>query len=510
MPIGDIFVNKGKAAQFFLKDKLQTLKDVVSIVHDITSIATFFVKTYYIEHVYPTWRTAMANGEACPTFNLDTLFIGQVFSLVKNGTIQVRGGGPKPGAIVQLENAYKTSAYFSSDLRANKKRYNKYSLSHVLAYGEEQLETAYTNNVVANFAGCVKRFVTDNIRLVFVRRYEVASYSQLSQDVRRSIDRQANAVFNAIVERKALPAMEMLDPVVTQLDTDWPARLLPTADPRFPTLDDHLEGDPFVFLPFMVWMNLELEDRPNLHSATLPNKLYNALPLRKSFVPGSITIDTTAMLHLFVDNVPFFKQWYTRRFGTCLVNLHDKKDLAASFSTLVGRSTTDEEDALHAERCWHYVNTEEARTRIASQSRVVKKRALAGQSVGAKPSQSPSDVAGPSGGKKAAKLAAKMAIAAKAFRNPDDYEEKKLRFQRMVMTDGYSISVLLTTASDVRGGGAKRHCPPSGGHASEEPARRGRRLPHSIRTRQRASSTYLTRSGTRPWRATLARTRSCG
>ena len=63
MPIGDIFVNKGKAAQFFLKDKLQTLKDVVSIVHDITSIATFFVKTYYIEHVYPTWRTAMANGE---------------------------------------------------------------------------------------------------------------------------------------------------------------------------------------------------------------------------------------------------------------------------------------------------------------------------------------------------------------------------------------------------------------------------------------------------------------
>ena len=199
-------------------------------------------------------------------------------------------------------------------------------------------------------------------------------------------------------------------------------------------------------------MNLHAEDRPNLHSDTLPNKLYNTFPLRKSFVPGSCTLDTTAMLHIFVDDVKLFKNWYAGHFETDLVNLHDKKDIAASFSTLVGRSTTSEEDALHAERCWCYVTTADARTRIGSQHRMVKKRNLERRDVGAGQS-SASPPAGASKGKKSKeeKKAAKLVIAAKAIRDPNDYEDKVLRFQRMVVTDAYSISVLLTTATDKRG-----------------------------------------------------------
>ena len=448
MPIGDIYVNKTKAAQFFLKDKLATLKDVVSIVHDITSVATFFVKHYYLQHVYPAWRAAAGNGEAFPTFNLDTAFIGQVFSLVKRGKIQHRGVEPKPAVLTELENVYNATPYFANDLRANGKRYKKFSLSHVLDYSAEQLETAYQNNVIANFSGYTKRFVVDNVRLVFVRRHEVTKYDQVPQDVRRAADKQANDVFNAIVERRALSAIELLDPEVVQLVDGWPARLLPATDPRFPTLDDHLEGDPFAFVPYMVLMNLHAEDRPNLHSDTLPNKLYNAFPLRKSFVPGSCTLDTTAMLHIFVDSVKLFKNWYAGHFGMDLVNLHDKKDIAASFSTLVGRSTTSEEDALHAERCWCYVTTADARTRIGSQHRMVKKRNLE-----CRGEAGPSTGAGSSKGKKSKeeKKAAKLSIAAKAIRDPNDYEDKALRFQRMVVTDAYSISVLLTTATDKRG-----------------------------------------------------------
>lgn len=452
MPIGDIYVSKAKAAQFFLADKLATLKDVVSIVHDITSVATFFVKHYYLQHVYPAWRAAAGNGEAFPTFNLDTSFIGQVFSLVKRGKIQHRGVEPKPAALIELENVYNATPYFANDLKANGKRYKKFSLSHVLDYSAEQLETAYKNNVIANFSGYVKRFVVDNVRLVFVRRHAVTKYDQVPQDVRRAADKQANDVFNAIVERRALSAIESLDPDVVQLVEGWPARLLPAADPRFPTFDDHLEGDPFAFVPYMVLMNLHAEDRPNLHSDTLPNKLYNTFPLRKSFVPGSCTLDTTAMLHIFVDDVQLFKNWYAGHFETDLVNLHDKKDIAASFSTLVGRSTTAEEDALHAERCWCYVTTADARTRIGSQHRMVKKRNLERRDVGAGQS-SASPPAGASKGKKSKeeKKAAKLVIAAKAIRDPNDYEDKVLRFQRMVVTDAYSISVLLTTATDKRG-----------------------------------------------------------
>jgi hypothetical protein len=56
-------------------------------------------------------------------------------------------------------------------------------------------------------------------------------------------------------------------------------------------------------------------------------------------------------------------------------------------------------------------------------------------------------VAGPSDVKKQAKISR----ATRAKDNPDDYEVKELRFQRMVMTDGYSLSALLTTAGDARG-----------------------------------------------------------
>ena len=184
MPIGDIFVSKGKAAQFFLSDKLAKLKDVVAIVHDITSTTTLFIKHFYIEHVYPAWRASADRGDAFPTFSIDAPFIENVFSLVKRGKIQHRGGGTKPEAVVTLENAYNATPYFANDLKANSKRFKKFSLSHVLSYSAEQLETAYKNNVIANFSGYVKRFVTDNIRLVFVRRYDVAHYGLVPQDVR--------------------------------------------------------------------------------------------------------------------------------------------------------------------------------------------------------------------------------------------------------------------------------------------------------------------------------------
>ena len=152
-----------------------------------------------------------------------------------------------------------------------------------------------------------------------------------------------------------------------------------------------------------------------------------------------MTLDTTAILHLFVDDVSAFKTWYKEHFGVDLIGLDNKDALAASFKKLVGRETTSAEDAQHAMRCWEYVgmpaNMDSGNTRIVRKR--MKRNLASACSEGSAVTKT--------------RKTKKQAIAAKAFRNPDDYEAMDLRFQRMVMTDGYNLSVLMTTADDVRG-----------------------------------------------------------
>ena len=142
-----------------------------------------------------------------------------------------------------------------------------------------------------------------------------------------------------------------------------------------------------------------------------------------------------------------------------LVHLLGKQDLAASFSKLVGRETTKAEDSEHAMRCWKFIMLSSFLPRLENQSRTVLKRRCKDKSKGSgEPSTEPkpkkvgkgsAPPSQPEGGK--AKDAVKIDIASKAKRNPDDYEKKTLRFQRMVMTDGYNLSLVMTTADDIRG-----------------------------------------------------------
>ena len=226
--------------------------------------------------------------------------------------------------------------------------------------------------------------------------------------------------------------------------------LMPPLDVMHPRFDDHLENDPFAFLPFMVRINRLLENLPSIDPQThATTKLYSPLVLRTSFIPTHMCIDTTSLLHLFVDDVSHFKMWYKKRFDVDLVNLKDKSSLASSYGTLVNRSdVTREEESLHADRCWEYVGR--LPPEALTQQRVVRKRGLTKP---VEPGSHPTDNGVEKKKKKTKKeiVAAKVAIASSAKRNPDDYETKNLRFHRMVLTDGYNLSMLLTTAQNFRG-----------------------------------------------------------
>ena len=153
MPIGDIFVEKCKATQFFTASSLPKIREVVSIVHDITSTATLFIKHFYLNVVYNDWLSDDGQLPARDAFKLDAAFIEKVFSLVKRASIQHRGdGAEQPVMMDRLTRLYRSTAYFAGDFISNGERYGKHSLSHAMAYSAQQLETAYTNNIVQHSA----------------------------------------------------------------------------------------------------------------------------------------------------------------------------------------------------------------------------------------------------------------------------------------------------------------------------------------------------------------------
>ena len=153
MPIGDIFVEKCKASQFFSTSSLPKLREVVAVVHDITSTATLFIKHFYLDTVYEDWLSDVGQSPVRDVFKLDAALIGRVFSLVKKANIQCRGEGMERSAMMErMTRLYRSTAYFATDYVANRDRYGEHSLSHALVYSAQQLETAYTNNIVQHSA----------------------------------------------------------------------------------------------------------------------------------------------------------------------------------------------------------------------------------------------------------------------------------------------------------------------------------------------------------------------
>jgi hypothetical protein len=129
MPIGDIFVEKCKAAQFFSSSSLPKIREVVSVVHDITSTATLFIKHFYLNVIYEDWLSDVGQAPARDVVKLDAAFIGQVFALVKKATIQRRGDNEeRPAMMDRMTRLYRSTAYFASDYISNSERYNEHSL----------------------------------------------------------------------------------------------------------------------------------------------------------------------------------------------------------------------------------------------------------------------------------------------------------------------------------------------------------------------------------------------
>jgi hypothetical protein len=453
MPVGDIFVEKLKATQFFHPDRLPVLRDAVHLVHRLTSLATLFIKSYYLEVYLPT------RSSTTPPLVLDKQFIARVLALVKRGAILTRGTCPPA---IALQNArlvahYTSHPFFSHDLSTNRAWYSSRSLSHVFGYSEEQLETGYTNNIILHYSSYVRRFVLTSLRTL-------AGYDDLAEPERRRVDADAHRAVSDVFGCRGLPAafFTCQRPDFREWLSLWRGHLVPPPkhlpDGRLVDVDDHLEACPFDFLPYMVRINGWLEDAP-AGQPDRKNKIYSPLILRRSFVPTHMRLDTAAILDIFVDDVAQFKAWYGAAYGQDL-RIDSKAGLTGKLETLLGRPVTAAEAARHADRCWEYVLREgRLPARLQNRERVLKKR----RSVSAAAVPTPASSSGAStssgasssgasssaGAERKAEAARRKASA--SITDPDDYALQGLRFQRIVETDGYNVSALLTSAADARG-----------------------------------------------------------
>ena len=339
MPIGDTFVEKVKATQLFHESRLPRLRKAVSVVHRITSVATLFAKAHYLQHIYPTWRAHLEQGLPPPAgFAFDQTFWKRVFSIIKHGRVQTRGGqgNDVDPAVQSMIEDFNESPFFADQVK-DRAQYNELSLSPILNYSAEQLETCYTNNAVAHYSSYVQKFVVHSLRWMAMQHHGVTTFDAFAERARRAVDTDARRAFNDVLEGHENETLTCRRDDFRQWVLLWRRRLRPE---RTLSFDDDIEARPFEYIPYMVYINHLIEGLPPLNPTDLPQRLYSPLPLRSSFVPTHMTIDTPALLQLFVDDVHDFKHWYQVNFGVDLVNLRTKADLTATLGKQLGRRTT--------------------------------------------------------------------------------------------------------------------------------------------------------------------------
>jgi len=468
-----IIVEKLKARQFFKSGHLPRLRAAVLQHHYITSYATLLLKAFFIYDIFPLWDAYQrrAPGATLPSaLNVvyDSVLIEDAFTIVRGKPLQYRSHRgssndqsnderrvdsalrsvpvetksttktkktraqrkletrqeSKPGDVERsddlkarrwwrelLRRRWKATFVPSrqDDANTTKKAKkssdatfapgldpkNSISMSHSLAYAAEQLTASYETNIVEHYPAYVKRFVHEALVRLSTVKYVKAQATKAADDV--------------LLQRLGAEARCQVAEY-----NDWVERyrelLIPSQPNAYRDLAEHLSTRPWEFLPYMVRINTMLESLPAVQGRQ-PPRLFSPLVMRKSFVPGHMTIDTSALVHMFFEGmkeIDEFKAFYKLVYDVDLVKLDSKAALAASFATLTGRKDVSKEDeSRHAQRLWEYVcrldpSENKHATRVLRQER-------------------PSKPSSP------------------------------FRFGRMVRTDGYNVSVVMTTAPDTLG-----------------------------------------------------------
>ncbi|MFN9114757.1 MAG: hypothetical protein ACK5XN_32240 [Bacteroidota bacterium] len=311
---------KLKGSSLFSPKQWMIIRRVVEIVNDIVMKISMLSKLYYLQQF---------NDE--DLIVLDKEFYDLCSKVVTDKTLSFRKGTDQD-VIKRKKACYDILNDIAKAIGMKKVDLEGLSISFILSYSFQELETAMLNNIEYHYLQHINRFM----------------YTHLYKTVTDQKPKIAQAR-NHVLFDKECPG-ELFD---------WCNRfrhiLMPDLERK--SFNEGMKANPWIFLKHMVLMSQSL-------SKEFPNvKLLSPIVLRRSFIPKHIHIDTNALVQLFMyqDEIKDFVDWYFDPISKEYPdprkpNLKGKASLGSSFYKVFGDNPRSEsDDFLYQRKYWRFI-----------------------------------------------------------------------------------------------------------------------------------------------------------
>lgn len=361
---------KVKATKFLSPERRKRLLYVVETIHTINQRAANLLKHHYlktfeadptqviilsrdlIDNVYQVVQT----GKDVSRHRKDDKILSVKIVPVKNveevktkpGTKKIKNLKPPIEkklikVSIKVYKEYRTKHDYASIDSLLESYYDLYkdhvkcseSVSHIVSYAKDNLETEYLTNITNHYSKYVKRFV-------------YASF--FAKDTVNGMSKDAKKVLKARIGQfiKHLVGGNDNCPVDFQA---WKNKHLGWLNEDYTYLEERASKNPWKSLKEMVQMTKEVE------VLNVKNKLLSPFILKRSFIPGHIRIDTSGLAHLFMTTelLELFRIYYFDKSQIELKHL-DKSNMLSSYEVLTNNPYASEhEKAYFATHMWRFL-----------------------------------------------------------------------------------------------------------------------------------------------------------
>lgn len=343
--MSQIRIVKRKARGFFKPDDISTIKETVTDCHNIISAASILVRAFYLDW----FQTVHPISDDVLPLEISKDHVAIACSIVQGATTApIRSTSKSVDDKVQtFQTMLGVYESLYDRLETLPKHASKYSLSHILSYSQENLLTAYENNIHAHFPKYPKRYILCDL---------------LSKGVDRKVAKRTAAIvtnhflYDAPIEETQQPDLVKIGFSPNNYTFLFPKKLTITTEKRLCRAWD-LKVHPWHYLYKMVMINQALETEFPQVKDTF-RKLLNPLPFHSSFVPMHVRFDTSGLAQLLMekDRIVEFKKLYELEHPEKTLNMKNKSDMLSSYKKLFGKDASSrEEEGLYATDMWAFL-----------------------------------------------------------------------------------------------------------------------------------------------------------
>lgn len=342
---------KFKIGRFFDALAIEKIQVVVRVIHRTVTRAALLIKDYYLQTELPRFEACLRDGTTYTPLDLSAA-LHTACTVVRDAPVKRRkadGGGGVQAIDSALSDCFHEAfrPFMATDTRVNLR---DCGYSHVMSYAVESLKTAYLNNIEQRFPAYIRRSVITDLSAEVARRQHVAMFHQLSAQERKQWMVRLRTAANDILFQRRGEYMRSREDWIREWVEENRVELIPSRPDRY-RFEYDLEKRPFHYLPYMARIVQRLEARG-------VTDLPSAFPLRRSFIPNHVFIDTTAIMHILMskDEIAAFKEQFQKKRGIPLPGMTTKADMCRSYAVLSKKaSVTPQEEERFLDDIWAFL-----------------------------------------------------------------------------------------------------------------------------------------------------------